>query len=297
MNLGINLCFAVKRYLEPEEWAEFVRCDLELDRVQFTFDLLDPWWPESERAKVCERIAKAVEAYDLDLHSAYVGLAHYMPGGLLDPDPTARRIAADWWRRACDTAAALGARAVGGPLGTMSVRDAADLATRERRYSDLLDGLEGITGHAVQVGLAEFLIEPTPVVREIPSTIHACRRLLDDLTERCPIPVGFTLDVGHTVYEPLYGPGASTAEWINGLDSSIRLVHLDNTDGQGDPHWGWPHPLGRVDVAAFGADMRAAGLGDVPLVLEVFPRFEDDDELVRRTIASSVAHCKKHLDA
>jgi sugar phosphate isomerase/epimerase len=130
MNLGVNLCFAVKRYLEPEEWAEFVRCELELDLVQFTFDLLDPWWPEAERDRAVERIAKAVDTYELAIHSAYVGLAHYVPGGLLDPDPTARRVAVQWWQRACDTAAALGARAVGGPLGTMSVRDGADSAAR-----------------------------------------------------------------------------------------------------------------------------------------------------------------------
>jgi hypothetical protein len=42
MPLGVNLCFAVKRMPEPERWAAFVREDLGLDRVQFTFDLLDP---------------------------------------------------------------------------------------------------------------------------------------------------------------------------------------------------------------------------------------------------------------
>ena len=56
MRLGVNLCFAVKRLTEPEAWAEFVRADLGLDTVQFTFDLLDPWWPEVHRRTLIRRV-------------------------------------------------------------------------------------------------------------------------------------------------------------------------------------------------------------------------------------------------
>ncbi|WP_256804770.1 sugar phosphate isomerase/epimerase [Frankia sp. ACN10a] len=295
MNLGINLCFAVKRHLEPERWAEFVRSDLDLDMVQVTFDLLDPWWPERERDRVARRIADAAAAWDLTIHSAYVGLAHYVPAGLLDPDPQARAVALTWWRRACDVTALLGARAVGGPLGTLSVHDAADPDRRARRYAELLDSLVFVADHAAAAGLVEFLVEPTPVAREIPSTVEQAEQLMRDLAGHTAVPVGLTLDIGHTYYQPLYGPDCSPRDWIRPLNSAIRLVHLDNTDGLGDPHWGWPHPLGGVNVADIGADLRDFGLGDVPVVLEVYPRFEDDDDQVRRTIASSVAHCTEQL--
>lgn len=89
MNLGINLCFAVKRMPDPEAWAAFVRDDLGLGSVQLTFDLLDPWWSEPERGRVISRIRQAAERQDLSIHSACVGLAHYVPAGLLDPDPDA----------------------------------------------------------------------------------------------------------------------------------------------------------------------------------------------------------------
>ena len=39
--LGINTCFAVKRWPEPEEWAAIVRDDLGLDLVQHSLDLAD----------------------------------------------------------------------------------------------------------------------------------------------------------------------------------------------------------------------------------------------------------------
>ena len=295
MNLAVNLCFAVKRYLEPDAWARFVREDLDLSTVQFTFDLLDPWWPEPERGNLVEQTRKAADAYQIDIQSAYVGLAHYVPGGLLDPNPAARRIAVQWWQRACEVAAGLGARAIGGPLGTMSVADGADPDSRARRYADLLDAVTAVTEHARAAGMRQFLIEPTPIAREIPSTIGQAQQLMTDLNERAAVEVGLTLDVGHTVYEPLYGPAATTKEWVEALAPSIRMIHLDNTDRRGDPHWGWPDERGTVDVAAFGSDLRAARLSEVPIVLEIYPRFEDDDLEVRALIASSVAHCKDAL--
>lgn len=291
MNLGINLCFAVKRRPEPEQWAAFVREELGLTSVQFTFDLLDPWWPTKERDALVARAVRAATEFELTIHSAYTGLAHYVPAGLLDPDPDARKIALKWWQRACDVAAGLGALAVGGPLGTMSVRDVATEVRRTRRWEDLLDGVEAVTGFVRAAGLAEFLIEPTPIAREVPSSIDECQLLLSELESRAAVPVGLVLDTGHTLFEPLYGPDATVTEWVQRLGTAIHMVHLDNTDGQGDPHWGWPDSRGKVDVGALGADLRAAGIGSIPVMLEVYPRFEDDDEQVRQLMVSSVAHC------
>src|SRR5437660_476451 len=172
MNLGINLCFAVKRYLEPESWAQFVAEDLGLSTVQFTFDLLDPWWPERERDSLIQGVVKAADAFRLDIASAQVGLGHYLPGGLLDPSRDARAVAAAWWRRACDVAGALGASAIGGPLGTLSVADGASREARARRYDELLQAVTAITEHARAAGLRRLLIEPTPIARELPSTIY-----------------------------------------------------------------------------------------------------------------------------
>jgi D-erythrulose 1-phosphate 3-epimerase len=297
MRLGINLCFAVKRLTEPEAWAEFVRADLGLDAVQFTFDLLDPWWPEAQRRAVIRRTRAAADAWGLAIGSAHVGFAHYVPAGLLDPDPAARSIARRWWRRACDVAGELGVTAVGGPLGTLSVRDAADARARASRYLDLLDSIEAITGYAAAAGLREFLIEPTHLAREIPSTITQCHQLLDGLHGRCLIPPGFTLDIGHAVFEPRYGPDASAESWITALGANIRMLHVDNSDRHSNRHWGWPHEHGRVDLAPIGASVRAARLDSIPAILEIRPRFEDDDEKVRRELAASVAYCRQHLGA
>src|SRR4029450_3050714 len=54
--LGINTCFAVKRWPEPELWAEIVRARLGLELVQHSLDLVEPQ-PLVERQAVGVRTA------------------------------------------------------------------------------------------------------------------------------------------------------------------------------------------------------------------------------------------------
>ena len=296
MRLGINLCFAVERLAEPEAWAEFVRADLGLDTVQVTFDQLDPWWPEVHRTVLIRRIRAAADAFGLVIDSACVGCARSVPAGLLDPDPTTRSIARRWWRRACDVAGELGAAAVGGPLGTLSMRDAADPVARGSRYRDLQDSIEDITGHAAAAGLREFLIEAAPSAREFPATLTQCQQLTEGLRGRCPIPAGLALDVGPALFEPSYGPQACVESWISVLGAGIHMLRVNNTDHRGDPRWGWPHEHGHMSLAPISASINAVGLDAIPVILEVCPRFGDDGEEVRRALAASVAYCRQYLD-
>lgn len=296
MRLGVNLCFAVKRLSEPEAWAEFVRADLGLDTVQFTFDLLDPWWPEVHRRALIRRVRVAAQAQGLVIGSACAGRTHHIPARLLDPDPAARSIARRWWRRACDVAGELGATAIGGPLGSLGGCEAGDPAAPSgERYHDLLDSIEDITRHAAAAGLRELLIEPAPLAREFPSTIAQCQQLLHRLHERCPIPAGITLDIGRALFEPRYGPQACAESWISALGAGILMLRVDNTGRRGDPRWGWPHEQGRIGQAPIATSIRAAGLDGIPTILQVCPRFEDDEVEVRQALAASVAYCHQYL--
>src|ERR1700722_8817001 len=86
MNLGINLSFAVKRWVEPPVWAQLVRETFGLELVQFTYDLLDPWWPEASRRPMTAEVRKAASDWGLQIESAFSGLANYCFDGLLHPD-------------------------------------------------------------------------------------------------------------------------------------------------------------------------------------------------------------------
>ena len=293
MDFGINLGFAIKRWPQPHEWATVVRDELGLDLVQFSFDLLDPWWPEHRR--LAARTRAAAEEHGVRIHSAQVGLAKYTYNGLLHPDPDARAASVEWWRRAIDVAADLGCVAMGGPVGAITVPELAEEGTRKRRYVELIDTLGELSEHAEAAGLESLLVEPTPLVREIPSSIAESERLAQELEARCVVPVRYVLDVGHALYQPLYGEAAGLADWLHPLARYVGVLHLQNTDFQSDSHWGWPDERGHFDVEAFAAEVRASELRDVPVFLELFDAFEADDARVLRQTVTSVEHCKKAL--
>jgi sugar phosphate isomerase/epimerase len=293
MNLGVNLSFAVKRWPEPPVWAKLVRETLGLNLVQFTYDLLDPWSPEPLRRTLAAEVRQAAQDFGITIESAFSGLANYCYDGLLHPDSSARRVSMEWWKRALDLAAELGAEASGGPLGAMSVADAADPVRRERLYKELLDSVEELTRVAAAAGVKRFLVECTPLAREIPYTVAQAKQFMTDLGDRCHVPVRLLIDIGHALYQPLYGPTARMVNWLSGLSDQIGAFHLQNTDFQSDSHWGWPDSRGRFDVAAFAEEVREAGLEDVPTHLEIIYPFELADEKVLASITSSVIHCRQ----
>lgn len=295
MDLGINLGFALKRWPEPERWASMVREDLGLDMVQFTFDLLDPWWPERERRSLAQQVRRAVADYGLTLHSAQLGLAWYSYNGLLHPDPAGRQIAREWWRRAAETAAEIGAPAMGGPLGALSAAEAAGPARADARLAALREDVVAASEAAAAAGLQALLIEPTPLPREFPHTVAQARRLVNELQGQLAVPILWVLDVGHALYHPLYGEEISLESWLEPLKDDIGLLHLQNHDFQSDAHWGWPDERGNYDAAGFARAVRQAGLGDVPVAIELFFPFEMADDVVLATVRDTVRHCRKAL--
>ena len=69
MNFGVNLSFAIKRWPEPAVWARIVRETLGLNLVQFTYDLLDPWWPDSIRRAMTADVRKVAEDWGIDTNT------------------------------------------------------------------------------------------------------------------------------------------------------------------------------------------------------------------------------------
>ena len=139
--LGINTCFAVKRWPQPERWARLVRDDLGLDLVQHSLDLVDLDASPAEAAGQADRVRAACAAAGLTLHSTFTGLVAYSSNLLLHPDPAARDRARSWYRRAIDFTAAAGAGSTGGHVGAYSVDDWRDQDRRQALWAELGESL------------------------------------------------------------------------------------------------------------------------------------------------------------
>jgi sugar phosphate isomerase/epimerase len=281
MELGINLSFALKRWPEPERWAAIVDERLGLHSIQFTLDLIDAWWPQPERAALARAAKAAADAHGIAMHSAQIGLAGYTYNGLLHPDATARALARDWWGRSIELAAELGAGAAGAP------------ARRQSLYAELLEHIHHLADQARRHGLSALLVEPTPLPREIPATIAETKQLLADCSDSA-VPLRLVIDVGHALYRPLYGEGVTLEQWLRPLARHIGVLHLQNHDFRSDAHWGWPDERGSYDPHHLARDAAACGLADVPVFIELFFPFEQDDAEVLAMVESSVAACRPH---
>lgn len=296
--LGVNTCFAVKRWPEPDRWAAIVREHLGLDLVQHSLDLvdLDPYAPASDLVRQATAVRAACERYDLRLHSTVTGLAAYSSNLLLHPDPAARQRALRWYRTVIDFTAEAGARVTGGHLGAFSVDDFADPARRADLSTDFGEAIEELTAYARERGLEALLVENMAAARE-PSASGDIRALVRP-GDTGHVPLLLCLDIGHHCV-----PGTSGAErdpyvWLAAFGATAGVIHLQQSDAGGDHHWPFTidhNSVGRIDAERVLRTIEATGRDHVPLVLEVLPPFEQDDGAVLDDLARSCHYWQHHL--
>jgi D-erythrulose 1-phosphate 3-epimerase len=286
--LGVNNCFAVKRWPCPDDWAAIVAGDLGLDTVELSLDLLDGPDTPAGRDRLAEQTRAALARHGLRADTVFTGLAAYSLNLLAHPDAEYRAAARRWYRAAIDLGAQLGAIAVGGHVGSLSVPDSADPARRAERWAGLRENLADLAAHAHQCGLDHLLVENLVTDRE-PSTMA----LIEDiLAERSLVhaPVQLCVDLGHP-----FVCGGSPADcdpyaWLAHFGPRIAEVQLQQSDGYADRHWPFTpehNATGRIDPGRVLDTLAAAGVADVLLILEVIPAFEADDAQVISDLRAS----------
>ncbi|MCS0494023.1 sugar phosphate isomerase/epimerase [Ancylobacter sp. MQZ15Z-1] len=291
---GINLGFCVKRWVTPELWTRIVRERLGFELAQFSYDLVDPMWPDAVLDRHAEAVRRETQARGITVHSAFIGLAHYTFNQLLHPDPAVRDYAEAWLVRAYRFAAMAGIPRVGGPLGAIAARlDGSEAeAIDETDYADLIARMHRLAERAAAEGLSELYIEPTPLRREWPWTIAQARRMMGDVAGSA-VPWRLCPDWGHGTFEPLYGPDHGEMEpWFRELKGVITAVHVQQTDFALDRHWDFSVP-GRVDPVDVAARLRRTGIAPAPVFLEVFYPFEHDSGSILTALETSSALLRK----
>jgi sugar phosphate isomerase/epimerase len=293
--LGINNCFAVKRWPEPASWAAIVREELGLDLVQHTLDLVDVDAEESDLRVQASQLRHACEARRLRLHSTLTGVAAYAANLLLHPDPARRNRAVAWYRRVVDFTAAAGARATGGHVGAFSAADWSDRARREDLWRRMSAALDGLSAYARAAGLTSLMIENLGAARE-PSSMAAIRSLLSPGSDR-HVPIVACLDLGH-----LAGAGGEETDpylWLERLSPQSLVVELQQHDGA-DRHWPFTaeaNRAGRIDAQRVLAAIDSSGVPEMTLILKIMHPFEVPDDRVLADLRDSVSYWRDQLAA
>ena len=289
LQLGINTCFAVKRWPRPDDWAPLVRDRLGLQLVQHSLDLVDLSAPPQRVESDARELRAAVDGNGLDLHSTFTGLVAYSANLLLAPDAVDRSAALAWYRQVIGLTAAVGARATGGHVGCFSVPDWRAPQRRNELWEDLRRALAELATDARGAGLEYLVVENLAVARE-PSTMAMIGELLDD-GDASRVPIRLCLDVGHMVVPGTTGPDRDPYAWLRTLGRSAPIIQLQQSDADGDHHWPFTQRTNAAGRISAERVIDALGEGDVEecaLVLEIIPPFEQDDDAVLDDLARSV---------
>ncbi|MDR1487197.1 MAG: sugar phosphate isomerase/epimerase [Deltaproteobacteria bacterium] len=295
MILGLNLSFAVKRWLEPDVLASMVSDRFGVKNVQFTFDLLDPWWPEFIRDGLAKRYKEAFAEKGVSIDSVFGGLASYTYPQFLSPFAEGREAALIFFKRAVDMTLALGSKVMGTPVGGMSNRDANDPVRRSELYAEMLGLLKQLASYGKEKSLEQIHIEATPLVTEFPHSPQASVKLMEDLKD-ADIEFKLLIDWGHALYKPLLGPEADIDLWFSKCGPYVGSIHLQQTDGLLDRHWDFTVE-GILTPKMIKDATEKASLGDVGSYLEVVPAFESPDDEVGERIKKSLDILRQGFDA
>ena len=291
LRLGINSCFAVKRWPLASDWGSLVRDRLKLRLVQHSFDLVDPVTDTGGAFRA------ASSELGLDVHSTFTGLAAYSSNLLLHPAPEARATAEAWYRWAIAWTAEAGGVATGGHVGAFSVPDWVDPETRRARWADLHAALDRLARDARTAGLDHLLVENLAAARE-PSTMAQIRDLVTE-GDDSRAPVRLCLDVGHMCVPGTTGPDRDPYAWLRSVGSLATVVQLQQSDADGDHHWpftGDRNAIGRIDADRTIDALGESGVDSCALILEVIPSFEQPDGDVVDDLVASVDYWRDALD-
>lgn len=294
--LGVNTCFAVKRWPRPEDWAPIVADVLGLDLVQHSLDLVELDAPEDARRAQAAAVREACAAAGLDVTSTFTGLAAYSLPLMLHPDRDARRRALAWYERAIAFTALSGGRRTGGHVGSLSQPDHADPARRAALWAELGRSLETLAQVAHDAGLEGLLVENMASARE-PALMDDVRSLLAP-GEPAAVPIELCLDVGHQCVPGSSGEERDPYAWLQRLGARAPIVHLQQTDADGDHHWPFTeahNAEGRIEARRVLEAVEASGATFTELVIEVIPPFEQDDDQVVADLKATVDHWQAAL--
>jgi sugar phosphate isomerase/epimerase len=296
-SLGINNCFAVKRWPEPDAWARLIANELGLGIVQHSFDLSELNVSDEDQAIDVAEINAACAAHGLVMDSTFTGLGAYSSNLLLAPSERGHSQALQWYAKAIEFTQLLGAKRTGGHVGAFSVSDYRDPKRRELLQRRLVSDLEILSRQAKSDGLSELLVENLAAARE-PSTMQQITALVRD-ADADHAAIKLCLDVGHQCVVGTAGAERDPYAWLRRMGRVAPVVQLQQSDAAADHHWPFTdqtNALGRIEANAVLQALVDSGADEVVLILEIVPAFEADDDEVLSDLVSSAAYWRSALD-
>ena len=196
--LGIDNCFASKRWTNPSDWMNIIK-DLGLLYVEASADTeCDPLYmgPEYTHDWIDE-VKRCSEKTGVVVKNLYSGHGTYATLGLSHTDERVRRRFRDEWMKVqVNTANALGAG-----LGFYAhAFDDTVLQSQDKykaKLEELYDILAELAEYAAEIGMRYISVEQMYSPHQPPWTVEGAKTLMKKTYARANAPFYITIDLGH----------------------------------------------------------------------------------------------------
>ena len=289
--LGINNCFAVKRWPEPHEWARLIGEELSLSAVQFSLDLVDLAMPEKLLVQKAADIRQACADANLKIHSVFTGLNAYQSNLLMAPDPTERRYWLDWYKKAAIFSAELECDRLGGHLGALTCADYSNLQRKEMILNDFFEAVNVLSEFSQKQGITALLLECMPVYREMTATVAGAKEFQQQMQEVSCLPIEICLDTGHQCAWDNRGDERSVYHWFRELGERVTMIHLQQNNGVHDQHMPFTPETQGSGIIHGKEFFDLIEIAEGPaLFLEIIPAHEASDQRVLEELILSAQY-------
>lgn len=243
LKLGINLGFAINKYVEPEVWTRIVAEDLGIKYVQFVADLLNVFLSPDIVDRQVERINECTQKHDLAITStftsAFTRVNHFM-----HPDADTRKAWLNWFKRFADISVQMGARTTGSHFGILTFADYDDVRRREYIIEEGIKNWQELSWYCKELGMEYLNFEPMSIPREMANTVEDTKELLARLNEGAGIPFKVCLDVGHAPHPNDRDP----YRWVRELGSVSPIIHIQQTEKDHSRHWPFTEEYNKLGI-------------------------------------------------
>lgn len=297
--LGLNCNCFTNRYTEPKEWTRICSEELGVDTVQYSIDLLDPYYPWDLQRRICDETLNECRKRGIWIKANFGG--HFSHQHYLGhPDDEVRAEAERWFKRMIDQTVYLGAEGTGTCYAIMTSADNADSRRRGYILKKAAEAYYRLAEYGAEKGLKYLMFETTSVPRESCSTISETRRVLEECRDMA-IPMTLCLDVGHRDLGSDDPRDGDPIAWIEEFGSVSPVIHLQQTDDSASHHWPFTPDRNKAGVVDAKKVIEAAGKAEIDEILLAFEigmkAFYPSEYQVVDVLKKSVEYWRKYLKA
>ncbi|MCC2686422.1 MAG: D-erythrulose-phosphate dehydrogenase [Paenibacillaceae bacterium] len=270
LKLGINLGFAVNKYVEPRVWTKIVAEDLGLTYVQFVADLLNVFLPEdavqAQVAEINENTAKYGLKVTSTFTSSFTRVNHFM-----HPDARTRKVWLDWFKKFAHMSRQLGAVTTGSHFGILTFADYDDPKRRKFIINEALKNWKELSWYCKELGMTHMVFEPMSIPREMANSVEDTKELLALLNDGAGLPFKLVLDVGHAPHPSDRDP----YRWVRELGKVSPIIHIQQTEKDHSRHWPFTeeyNKLGIIHGEPMLAALEQSGAEEAEILFEISHR-------------------------